>query len=93
MKIKIEPVILWSTEGTIEANYIKFLPSIYSFSVEDLNVNYQLLNGIPNEDDSDITYTYVSGGACLVPSEEVAKWENDSQIFDYIISTLKLTKV
>lgn len=96
MKIKINPVTLWSAKGTIQANFIKFLPSQYSFNDIDMNVNYQLLNGVATptqEEPNAITYTYITGGSIVVPSEVVENWVNDSEIFDYVIETLNLTKV
>jgi hypothetical protein len=96
MKIQIKPVTLWSSNGTINANFIKFLQSSYSFNDIDMNVNYQLLNGVatPTEENpNEITYTYITGGSILVPSEIVENWVNDSEIFGYVIEILNLTKV
>jgi len=94
--VEIKPVTLWSAEGTTTANFIKFLPSQYSFNEVDISVNYQLLHGVltPTEDEPEaMVYTYITGGAVIVPSSVVEKWVDDSEIFDYVISTLNLTKV
>ncbi len=93
MKIQINPVTLWSAIGTTTANYIQFLISEYSFNKVDMSVNYQLLHGVQEEDSEEIIYTYITGGAVIVPSSVVENWVQDSEIFDYVITTLNLTKV
>ena len=95
--IEIKPVTLWSAQGTTQADIITFLPSVYSFADGTLNVNYQLQTKVVTEIEGNpepqITYTYVSGGAYLVPKDVVDEWSADNEIYDYVIIQLGLTKV
>jgi hypothetical protein len=94
MQIQIQPVPLWSG-GTTEADTIKFLPSIYSFGDGTLNVNYQLMKAVITvlDEVETTTYDYITGGAYTIPKDVVDEWSVDSEMYDYVIVQLGLTKV
>ena len=93
--IAIQTVPLWSGNGTTEADTINFLPSIYSFGDGTLNVNYQLMKEVVTVVDEveTTTYDYITGGAYLIPKDVVDEWSADSEMYDYVITQLGLTKV
>lgn len=84
----IQPVSFWTPEGQKQASKIKlFNFHDYNFDQQDTSrVNWQLIESINNN--------ILDSGSVLIPYSIVEAWgQDDEPIFDYVITTLGLTKI
>lgn len=97
---KITPINFWSKEGNKSADSI-LLYNFHGYNFDDTDswVSYRLgtvvTREIPVEEGVIIEKSFASyfEGSVAIPNDIVQAWgQDDEPIFDYIISTLNLTR-
>lgn len=81
--IEIKPINLWTEKGLTTANKIVFVQAPYSFSDGTLDVSYAL---------TDSSNKPLANGRITVPKAITNTWNQDDEIFDYVLTQLKLEK-
>lgn len=93
-KRNIQPVSFWTPNGEKQASKIKlFNFHDYNFNQEDTSrVNWNLLEVVTIDEVE--SFNVLDSGSVLIPYAIVETWgEDDEPIFDYVITTLGLTKI